>query len=65
MIKNPPRAGEPRERTLPDGTEVKWYGLCGSWGDHYRAGHPADAVAGDDEDVNADEVNIAVEQVDN
>ena len=27
-IRNPPRPGEPRERTLPSGTEVKWCGLC-------------------------------------
>ena len=38
-IRNPPRPGEPRERTLPSGIEVKWCGLCGKWGDHYRAGH--------------------------
>ena len=36
-IRNPPRPGEPRERTLSDDTEVKWCGLCSSWGDHYRA----------------------------
>lgn len=30
-IRNPPM-GEPRERTLADGTIVKWCGLCRSWG---------------------------------
>ena len=40
-IRNPPRPGEPRERVLPSGEEVKWCGLCGKWGDHYRAGHPS------------------------
>ena len=30
---------------LQDGTEVKWCGLCGKWGDHYRAGHPTDNTA--------------------
>ena len=40
-IRRPPRRNEPRERTLPDGSVVKWCSECGSWGDHYRAGHPA------------------------
>ena len=36
-IRNPPRSGEPRNRTLSDGTEVNWCGFCGSGGAHYRA----------------------------
>ena len=46
----PPGQGDPRERTLSDGTEVKWCSLCAEWGNHYRAGHPADNVAIDVED---------------
>ena len=38
-IRRPPRRNEPRERTLPDGLVVKWCSECGSWGDHFRAGH--------------------------
>ena len=40
----PPWSNDPRERILPDGTAVKWCSLCGSWGDHFRAQHPANAV---------------------
>ena len=38
-IRRPPRRNEPRERTLPDGTVVKWYLECGESDDHFRAGH--------------------------
>ena len=41
----PPGQGDPRERTLLDGTEVEWFSLCDEWGSHYRAGHPAGNVA--------------------
>ena len=37
-IRRPPRRNEPRERTLPDGTQVKWCPECGKWGDHFRGG---------------------------
>ena len=60
-IRNPPRPGEPRERVLPSGQEVKWCGLCGKWGDHYRVGHPvgdADVVI-DDGDA---EGNVAFDE---
>ena len=62
-IRNPPRPGEPRERILPNGQEVKWCGLCGKWGDHYRAGHPiaveGDEVEGDGEgNVAFDKLNV-------
>ena len=40
-ICNPPCPGKPRKRVPPNGQEVKWCGLCGKWGDYYRAGHPA------------------------
>ena len=43
-IRRPPRRNEPRQRTLPDGTVVKWCPECGAWGDHFRAGHPAETV---------------------
>lgn len=39
-IRDPHHAGEPRERTLADGTTVKQCRLYRSWGDHYRAEHP-------------------------
>ena len=55
-IRNPPRANDPREKTLQDGTEVKWCGLCGKWGDHYRAGHPEDSAA-----VAEVEANVAMD----
>ena len=58
-IRNPPRPGEPRERVLPSGQEVKWCGLCGKWGDHYRAGHPVgDVDVGEPDDGDA-EGNVA------
>ena len=47
-IRRPPRRNEPRERTLPDVTKVKWCSECGSWTDHFRAGHPADEPAADE-----------------
>ena len=62
-IRNSPCLGEPRESTLPNDTEMKWCGICGSWGEHYRAGHSSDATNEDDEDENLDEGNVAVEQV--
>ena len=40
-MRNPPRPGAPRERTLPNGTEVKWCALCGQWINRYRVGYPA------------------------
>ena len=40
-LRRPPRGREPCIRTLPDGTPVKWYSLCGSWGSHFRARHTA------------------------
>ena len=39
-LSHPPQGNAPRERTLLDGTVVKWCGECGLWGDHLRAGHP-------------------------
>jgi len=39
-LRNPPCPGAPRERTLPDRTEVKWCKLCVQWTDHYRAEYP-------------------------
>ena len=50
-IRNPPRANDPHERTLADGSVVKWCGLCGRWANNYRAEHPA----GPPEDAEADE----------
>ena len=41
----PPGQGEPRERTLTDGTKEKWCSLGTEWGTHYRAGHPTGNVA--------------------
>ena len=41
----PPGQGDPRERTLLDGTEVKWCSLCVEWGSNYRTGHPAGNVS--------------------
>ena len=38
-LKRPPGRHDPRTRTLPDGTVVKWCPECGSWGDHLRADH--------------------------
>jgi hypothetical protein len=55
-IRRPPRRNKPRERTLPDGTQVKWCPKCGKWGDHFRAGHTA---ANDDEDNGGDAANVA------
>lgn len=26
---------------MPNGSEVKWCGLCGAWGSHYRVGYPS------------------------
>ena len=43
-IGRPTRRNEQRERTLPDGTTVKWCSECGAWGDHFRAGHPAEGI---------------------
>ena len=43
---------------------MKWYGLCGHWGDHYRADHTVEAAddgnGGDGDDAG----NVAVEVVD-
>ena len=41
-IRDPPRSNEPRERTLINGSIVKWCGLCGKWADNYCAGHPTE-----------------------
>ena len=61
-IRNPSRPGEPRERILPNGSEVKWCGLCGKWGDHYRAGHP---IAIESEEAEgAGEGNVAFDNLD-
>ena len=47
-MRSPPRANEPHERTLPNGTDVKWCGLCGAWGSHYWANHLAEEESKDD-----------------
>ena len=57
-VRNPPCLGEPRKRTLADGTDVKWCGLCGSWGDHYRVGHTTNAT---DEAIDEHTTNVAIE----
>ena len=59
-IRNPPRPGDPRERVLPSGQEVKWCGLCGKWGDHYRAGHPSEEEVKEEEAVDGDG-HVAIE----
>jgi len=61
-LRNPPRPGAPRERTLPNGTDVKWCGLCGKWTNHYRARHPVEG----EEKVSEgdDEANVAIELAD-
>ena len=46
-LRIPPRGNEPREQTFPNGTFVTWCSECGSWGDHFRADHPADDEPGD------------------
>jgi hypothetical protein len=33
---------------------VKWCSECGAWGDHYRAGHTAEAIPEEDALVAAD-----------
>ena len=43
---NPPRAIEPRERTLENETDAKWCGLCEEYRDHYRLGYPDDNADG-------------------
>lgn len=40
-MRRPPQCNQPRERTLEDGTILKWCGECGLWGNHLRANHPA------------------------
>ena len=55
-IRNPPRPGEPCERVLPSGQEVKWRGLCGKWGDDYRTGHPAEEELKEEEVVYGDDL---------
>ena len=40
----PTEFGEPREKTMSDGTEVKWCIICSAWFNHYLTGHLADAV---------------------
>ena len=54
--RNPPCPGEPRERTLANGAEVKWCGECDKWGYNYRTRLPDDANDGVDGD------NVAVEE---
>ena len=52
----PPGPGEPREKTLTNGTDTKWFSLCNLWDNHYRAGYPADAGTPSE--------NIAIEMID-
>ena len=43
---------------------MKWCGLYGQWGDHYRARHPAD-TRDDGNGVDGDDAgNVAVKRVD-
>ena len=46
MLRCPPRPTEPRERTLTDGTKVKWCIECSYWGEHFYAGHNAGNAVG-------------------
>ena len=41
---------------------VKWCGLCGAWGNHYRATHPAEEEAKDD-GAPVGEGHVAVNEV--
>ena len=43
---------------------MKWCGLYGHWGDHYRAGHPIEAAYGGNGGDGDDAGNISVEVVD-
>ena len=61
-MRSPPRANEPHERTLPDGTDVKWCGLCGAWGNHYRANHLTDEESKVD-GVPAGEGHVAIDDI--
>ena len=63
----PPRGKEPRIRTLPYGTSVKWCSICGSWGNHFRSGHTeSDDTPIDEAADNAPaEGNIAEENISN
>ena len=49
---------------MPDGTEVKWCGIHGNWGDHYRAGHTTDATNNDDGGKTADAGNVTTKGFD-
>jgi len=59
-LRRPPRGNAPRERILPDRTNVKWCSKCGSWGNHSRLGHPApeDQPPGDEGGVDAANVDM-------
>jgi len=46
-IRRSPRRNEPRERTLPGGTRVKWCLKCGAWGDYFRLCHPTEKPSAD------------------
>ena len=60
-LRNPPCPGAPRERTLVDGSEMKWCALCGLWTDYYRAGHP---ITGEGNDAADDgDGNVVIEGI--
>ena len=46
-ISRPPRSGEPRFKTLQNGTEVVWCGSCSKWGNHLTSGHVTGSNTGD------------------
>ena len=55
-IPRPPCMNKPHKRTLPDGTRVKWCPGCGEWGDHFRAGYPAEKA---DKETPGELANVA------
>jgi len=54
------RRNAPREGSISDGTNVKWCSKCGSWGNHFRSGHPVpeDQPPGDEGGVDAANVGM-------
>ena len=57
----PSRENAPRERTLPDGTNVKLCSKCGSWGNHFRSGHPAPEDQPPDDEGDVDTANVGMQ----
>ena len=62
-MRSPPRANKPHTRTFPDGLEGKWCRLCGAWGAHYCANHPADEETKEDAETAGGEGHVALEDI--